>query len=78
MRAQGHIRGRLIFGQLPESGYICKRKEQKFMLNGLIIELLGTYSHRYIVPYNRVNNVTIKVMSSKQINRIRLPTCEVE
>ena len=28
--------------------------------------------------YNGVNNVTIKVMSSKQINRIRLPTCEVE
>ena len=54
------------------------RKEQKFMLNGLIIKLLGTYSHRYIVPYNRVNNVTVKVMSSKQINRIRLPTCEVE
>ena len=54
------------------------RKEQKFMLNGLIIKLLGIYSHRYIVPYNRVNNVTIKVMSSKQINRIRLPTCEVE
>ena len=48
------------------------------MLNELIIKLLGTYSHRYIVPYNRVNNVTIKVMISKQINRIRLPTCEVE
>ena len=48
------------------------------MLNGLIIKLLGTDSHRYIVPYNGVNNVTIKVMSSKQINRIRLPTCEVE
>ena len=30
------------------------------------------------VPYNRVNNVTIKVMSSKQINRIRLPTNKVE
>ena len=48
------------------------------MLNGLIIKLLGTNSHRYIVPYHRVNNVTIKVMSSKQINRIRLPTCKVE
>ena len=48
------------------------------MLNRLIIKLLDTYSHIYTVPYNRVNNVTIKVMSSKQINRIRLPTCEVE
>ena len=48
------------------------------MLNGLIIKLLGTYSHRDNVPYNRVNNVTIKVMSSKQINRIRLPTGKVE
>ena len=48
------------------------------MLNGLIIKLLGTYSHIYTVPYNRVNNVTIKVMSSKQINRIRLPTGKVE
>ena len=48
------------------------------MLNGLIIKLLGTDSHRYIVPYNRVNNVIIKVMSSKQINRIRLPTGKVE
>ena len=48
------------------------------MLNGLMIKLLGTDSHRYIVPYNRVNNVTIKVMSSKQINRIRLPTGKVE
>ena len=48
------------------------------MLNGLIIKLLGTDSHRYIVPYNRVNNVTVKVMSSKQINRIRLPTGKVE
>ena len=48
------------------------------MLNRLVIKLLGTYSHRYIVPYNRVNNVTIKVMSSKQINRIRLPTGKVE
>ena len=48
------------------------------MLNELIIKLLGTYSHRYIVPYNRVNNVTIKVMSTKQINRIRLPTGKVE
>ena len=48
------------------------------MLNRLIIKLLGTYSHKYIVPYNRVNNVTIKVMSIKQINRIRLPTCEIE
>ena len=48
------------------------------MLNGLIIKLLGTYSYRDNVPYNGVNNVTIKVMSSKQINRIRLPTCKVE
>ena len=48
------------------------------MLNRLIIKLLDTYSHRHTVPYNRVNNVTIKVMSIKQINRIRLPTCEVE
>ena len=47
------------------------------MLNRLMIKLLDTYSHIYTVPYNRVNNVTIKVMSSKQINRIRLPTCEV-
>ena len=43
-----------------------------------MIKLLDTYSHIHIVPYNRVNNITIKVMSSKQINRIRLPTCEVE
>lgn len=43
-----------------------------------MIKLLDTYSHIRTVPYNRVNNVTIKVMSSKQINRIRLPTCEVE
>ena len=43
-----------------------------------MIKLLDTYSHIYTVPYNRVNNVTIKVMSIKQINRIRLPTCEVE
>ena len=42
-----------------------------------MIKLLDTYSHIHTVPYNRVNNVTIKVMS-KQINRIRLPTCEVE
>lgn len=48
------------------------------MLNRLIIKLLSIDSHRHNVPYNRVNNVTIKVMSSKQINRIRLPTCEVE
>ena len=48
------------------------------MLNGLMIKLLDTYSHIHIVPYNKVNNVTIKVMSIKQINRIRLPTCEVE
>lgn len=48
------------------------------MLNRLIIKLLGTYSHRDNVPYNWVNNVTIKVMSSKQINRIRLPTGKVE
>ena len=48
------------------------------MLNRLIIELLSTDRLRHNVPYNRVNNVTIKVMSSKQINRIRLPTCEVE
>lgn len=43
-----------------------------------MIKLLDTYSHIHIVPYNRVNNVTIKVMINKQINRIRLPTCEVE
>lgn len=48
------------------------------MLNELINKLLGTDSRKHIVPYNRVNNVTIKVMSNKQINRIRLPTCEVE
>lgn len=48
------------------------------MLNRLIIKLLSIDSHRHNVPYNRVNNVTIKVMSSKQVNRIRLPTCEVE
>ena len=48
------------------------------MLNGLIFKLLGTDSHRNNVPYNGVNNVTIKVMSSKQINRIRLPTDKVE
>ena len=48
------------------------------MLNRLMIKLLDTYSHIHIVPYNRVNNITIKVMSNKQINRIRLPTCEVE
>lgn len=47
------------------------------MLNRLIIKLLDTYSHIHTVPYNKVSNVTIKVMSSKQINRIRLPTCEV-
>ena len=63
---------------MPENDYICKRKEQKFMLNRLMIKLLDTYSHTHTVPYNRVNNVTIKVMSNKQINRIRLPTCEVE
>ena len=48
------------------------------MLNGLIIKLLDTYSYIHTVPYNGVNNVTIKVMNIKQINRIRLPTCEVE
>ena len=48
------------------------------MLNRLIIKLLYTYSHIHIVPYNGVNNVTIKVMSIKQINRIRLPTGKVE
>lgn len=48
------------------------------MLNRLIIKLLGTDRLRHNVPYNRVNNVTIKVMRSKRINRIRLPTCEVE
>lgn len=48
------------------------------MLNRLIIKLLGTDSYIHNVPYNGVNNVTIKVMSSKQINRIRFPTCEVE
>jgi hypothetical protein len=48
------------------------------MLNRLIIKLLGIDRLRHNVPYNGVNNVTIKVMSSKQVNRIRLPTCEVE
>ena len=48
------------------------------MLNRLMIKLLDTYSHIHTVLYNRVNNVTIKVMSSKQINRIRLPTGKVE
>lgn len=48
------------------------------MLNRLMIKLLDTYSHIHTVSYNRVNNVTIKVMNSKQINRIRLPTCEVK
>ena len=48
------------------------------MLNRLMIKLLDIYSHIHTVPYNGINNVTIKVMSSKQINRIRLPTCEVE
>ncbi len=48
------------------------------MLNRLIIKLLSTDRLKHNVPYNRVNNITIKVMSSKQINRIRLPTCEVE
>lgn len=48
------------------------------MLNRLIIKLLSIGSHIHNIPYNRVNNVTTKVMSSKQINRIRLPTCEVE
>ena len=43
-----------------------------------MIKLLDTYSHIHTVPYNGVNNVTIKVMSSKQINRIRLPTDKVE
>ena len=43
-----------------------------------MIKLLDTYSRIHTVSYNRVNNVTIKVMSNKQINRIRLPTCEVE
>ena len=48
------------------------------MLNWLINKLLDTDSHIHTVPYNRVNNITIKVMSIKQINRIGLPTCEVE
>ena len=48
------------------------------MLNRLINKLLDTDSHKHTVSYDRVNNVTIKVMSSKQINRIRLPTCKVE
>ena len=43
-----------------------------------MIKLLDTYSHIHTVSYNRVNNVTIKVMSIKQINRIRLPTGKVE
>ena len=48
------------------------------MLNRLMIKLLDIYSHIHTVSYNRINNVTIKVMSSKQINRIRLPTGKVE
>ena len=48
------------------------------MLNRLMIKLLDTYSHIHTVSYNWVNNVTIKVMSIKQINRIRLPTGKVE
>lgn len=43
-----------------------------------MIKLLDTYSYIHTVPYNGVSNVTIKVMSSKQINRIRLPTGKVE
>ena len=43
-----------------------------------MIKLLDTYSYIHTVPYNGVNNVTIKVMSSNQINRIRLPTGKVE
>lgn len=43
-----------------------------------MIKLLDTYSHIHIVPYNGVNNVTIKVMSNKQINKIRLPTGKVK
>ena len=43
-----------------------------------MIKLLYIYSHIHTVPYNGVNNVTIKVMSIKQINRIRLPTGKVE
>ena len=48
------------------------------MLNRLMIKLLDTYSHIHTVSYSRVNNVIIKVMSNKQINRIRLPTYKVE
>ena len=48
------------------------------MLNRLINKLLDTDSRKHTVSYDRVNNVTIKVMSNKQINRIRLPTCKVE
>ena len=47
------------------------------MLNRLMIKLLDTYSHIHTVPYNEVYNLNINVMSSKQINRIRLATCEV-
>ena len=43
-----------------------------------MIKLLDIYSHIHTVPYNGVDNVTIKVMSNKQINRIRLPTGKVE
>ncbi len=48
------------------------------MLNRLIIKLLGTYSHRHTIPYNRVYNLNINVMVKNHTNRIRLPTCEVE
>ena len=48
------------------------------MLNRLMIKLLDTYSHIYVVHYNRVINVTIYFISNKQINRIRLPTGKVE
>nr|DAW48985.1 MAG TPA: hypothetical protein [Crassvirales sp.] len=44
----------------------------------MIIKLLGTDSHRYIVPYNRVYNLNINIMVKNHTNRIRLPTCEVE
>lgn len=48
------------------------------MLNWLIIKLLGTDNHRHIIPYNRVYNLNINVMSENHTNRIRLPTGKVK
>lgn len=48
------------------------------MLNRLIIKLFGTDSHRHTVPYARVYNLNINVMSENHTNRIRLPTGKVE